>query len=100
MRAAAAEFAVPEPLIYAVMMAESRGCQWLNGHPMRSLAGEIGLMQVPPAIFELIRSRIGGGADPYLPRDNIRAGAYSLSVMAGNSAGRTGWRLTSSARRS
>ena len=81
-RASAAEFEVPEPMIYAVMWAESRGCQWLNGHPMRSLAGEIGLMQIPPSIYQLIRSRIGGGADPYLPRDNIRAGAYSLSVMA------------------
>lgn len=81
-RASAAEFAVPEPLVYAVMMAESRGCQWLNGHPMRSLAGEIGLMQIPPPIYELIRNRIGGGADPYLPRDNIRAGTYSLSIMA------------------
>ncbi len=73
---------MPEPLVYAVMMAESRGCQWLNGHPMRSLAGEIGLMQIPPPIYALIRHRIGGGADPYLPRDNIRAGTYSLSVMA------------------
>ena len=81
-RDSAAEFAVPEPLLYAVMWAESRGCQWLNGHPMRSLAGEIGLMQIPPSIYQLIRGRIGGGADPYLPRDNIRAGAYSLSVMA------------------
>ncbi len=81
-RASAAEFSVPEPLLYAVMMAESRGCEWLNGHPMRALTGEAGLMQIPPSVYELIRSRIGGGADPYLPQDNIRAGAYSLSVMA------------------
>ena len=81
-RASAAEFSVPEPLIYAVMMAESRGCQWLNGHPMRALSGEIGLMQIPPSVYDMIRERIGGGPDPYLPRDNIRAGAYSLSVMA------------------
>ena len=81
-RAASAEFAVPEPYIYAVMWAESRGCQWLNGHPMRSLAGEVGLMQIPPSIYELIRSRIDVGPDPYLPSDNIRAGAYSLSIMA------------------
>jgi soluble lytic murein transglycosylase-like protein len=81
-RESAAEFAVPEPLIYAVMWAESRGCQWLNGHPMRALSGEIGLMQIPPSIYDMIRGRIGGGADPYLPHDNIRAGAYSLSIMA------------------
>ncbi len=80
-RPAAAEFAVPEALIYAVMRAESRGCQWLNGHPMRALSGEAGLMQIPPVIYDMIRQRIPVGPDPYLPRDNIRAGAYSLSVM-------------------
>jgi soluble lytic murein transglycosylase-like protein len=80
-RPAAAEFAVPEPLIYAVMRAESRGCQWLNGHPMRALSGEVGLMQIPPVIYDMIRRRISVGPDPYLPSDNIRAGAYSLSVM-------------------
>ncbi len=79
--AAAAEFDVPDALIYAVMRAESRGCQWLNGHPMRALSGEAGLMQIPPSIYAMIRQRIAAGADPYLPRDNIRAGAYSLSVM-------------------
>ena len=80
-RPAAAEFGVAEPIIYAVMWAESRGCQWLNGHPMRALSGEIGLMQIPPSIYVWISKRIGTGADPYLPRDNIRAGVYSLSLM-------------------
>ena len=80
-QAASVEFHVPEELIHAVIRAESRGCQWLNGHPMRSLTGEIGLMQIPPVIYEMIRKRIAVGPDGYLPRDNIRAGAYSLSVM-------------------
>ncbi len=82
-RDSAAEFGVPAPLIYAVMRAESRGCQWLNGHPMRALSGEVGLMQIPPVIYDMIRKRVPVGPDPYLPRDNIRAGAYSLSVMIG-----------------
>jgi soluble lytic murein transglycosylase-like protein len=77
----AAEFGVPAPLIYAVMRAESRGCQWLNGHPMRALSGEVGLMQIPPVMYDMISKRVPLGPDPYLPRDNIRAGAYSLSVM-------------------
>ena len=80
-RASADEFGVPEPLIYAVIWAESRGCQWLNGHPMQALSGEVGLMQIPPSIYDLIRKRIAVGPDAYLPRDNIRAGTYSLSVM-------------------
>jgi soluble lytic murein transglycosylase-like protein len=80
-RPAAAEFGVPEPLIYAVMRAESRGCQWLNGHPMQALTGEAGLMQIPLPVYAMIRRHIDVGPDPYLPRDNIRAGAYSLSLM-------------------
>ena len=78
---AAAEWGVSEPIVYAVMWAESRGCEWLNGHPMRALSGEIGLMQIPPPVYTWISKRIGTGADPYLPRDNIRAGVYSLSLM-------------------
>ena len=80
-RESAAEYGVAEELIHAVIRAESQGCQWLNGHPMRALSGEIGLMQIPPSIYTLIRGRIHVGPDPYLPRDNIRAGAYSLSLM-------------------
>ena len=79
-RPAAAEFGVPEPVVYAVMWAESHGCQWLNGRPMRAASGEIGLMQVPPATYATIARRIGAGPDPYLPRDNIRAGVYGLSL--------------------
>ena len=78
---AAAESGVPEPVLYAVMWAESRGCQWLNGRPMQSRTGEAGLMQVPPAIYERFRleSRLPLGRDPWLPRDNIRFAAWSLS---------------------
>ena len=80
-RSAAAEFDVPEPVIYAVMWAESRGCQWLNGHPMRALTGEIGLMQVQPTLYPIYAKRIGAGPDPYLPKDNIRTGVYGLSLL-------------------
>ena len=80
-RPAAAEFGVAEPVVYAVMWAESRGCQWLNGHPMRALTGEVGLMQIYPSIYAMIAKKIGVGSDPYLPRDNIRAGVYALSLM-------------------
>ncbi len=80
-RAAAAEFGVPEALIYAVIYAESRGCQWLNGAPIQARTGEVGLMQIYPVIYNMIRKRITVGQDPYLPRDNIRAGTYSLAML-------------------
>ena len=80
-REASLEFGVPQELIYAVMQRESNGCIVLNGRFMSALSGEIGLMQIPPSIYDLIATRISVGPDPYLPRDNIRAGAYSLSVM-------------------
>ena len=78
---AAAESGVPAPVLYAVMWAESRGCQWLNGRPMQARTGEAGLMQVPPAIYARFReeSRLPIGHDPWLPRDNIRFAAWSLS---------------------
>ena len=79
-RDAAIEFAVPQDLLYAVMHAESRGCQWLNGHPILGKAGEAGLMQVPPSVYAtLSRGPVRGGPDPFLPRDNIRAGAWALA---------------------
>ena len=80
-REASAESGVAQPVLYAVMWAESRGCQWLNGRPMQSRTGEAGLMQVPPSIYARFRqqTRLPIGTDPWLPRDNIRFAAWSLS---------------------
>lgn len=78
-RDASAESGVPEPLLYAVMWAESRGCQWLNGKPMYGEHGEAGLMQVPPSVYAMIRRHVPIGPDPWVPRDNVRAAAWSLS---------------------
>ncbi len=80
-REAAAEAGVPGAVLYAVMWAESRGCQWLNGKPISGVTGEAGLMQVPPAVYARFRreSRLPLGPDPWLPRDNIRFAAWSLS---------------------
>ena len=80
LREAAGEYGVPVDLLYAVMGAESHGCQWLNGHPITGAAGEVGLMQIPPAIYAgYSRGPTGGGPDPFLPRDNIRAAAWTLA---------------------
>ena len=53
----------------------------LDGQPIRSPAGAMGLMQVMPQTYAALRARYGLGADPYAPRDNILAGAAYLREM-------------------
>jgi len=71
---ASTRFAVPDRWIRAVMKQESGGREYLNGQPITSDAGAIGLMQVMPATYEELRGRYGLGPDPYDPHDNIMAG--------------------------
>ena len=78
---ASARYAIPETWIRRVMRAESGGRTELNGRPIQSRAGAMGLMQLMPATWEEIRFRQGLGADPYDPRDNILAGASYLRVL-------------------
>lgn len=60
---------VPQPLILAVIAAES------GGNPRaRSRAGAIGLMQIIP------RSWIGTEAELFDPNYNVRAGTWHLSL--------------------
>ncbi len=79
--AAARRFDIPEAWIAAVMRAESGGQATMDGRPIRSPAGAIGLMQVMPQTYAALRARYGLGADPYAPRDNILAGAAYLREM-------------------
>lgn len=78
---ASARFGVPTAWIEAVMRAESRGRTTLNGRPIRSAAGAIGLMQLMPATWVDMRARLGLGTDPDNPRDNILAGTFYLRLM-------------------
>lgn len=78
---ASRRFAVPEPWIRAVMAAESAGQTILDGRPITSPAGAMGLMQVMPETYAEMRLRHGLGADPYDPRDNILAGTAYLRAM-------------------
>jgi soluble lytic murein transglycosylase-like protein len=48
---ASLRFNVPERWIRAVMQAESGGQTMLNGHPITSNAGAMGLMQVMPGTY-------------------------------------------------
>ncbi len=78
---AAARFGLPEAWIRAVMAAESGGRTMLDGRPITSPAGAIGLMQAMPDTYEEMRRRHGLGPDPHSPRDNILAGAAYLRAM-------------------
>jgi soluble lytic murein transglycosylase-like protein len=78
---ASLRFSVPEPWIRAVMKAESGGRSTLDGSPITSRAGAMGLMQVMPSTYEEMRRAYGLGSDPYDARDNILAGTTDLRAM-------------------
>ncbi|HVC58840.1 MAG TPA: lytic transglycosylase domain-containing protein [Acetobacteraceae bacterium] len=78
---ASRRFGVSEAWIAAVMRAESGGRATVDGQPIRSPTGAMGLMQVMPRTFAALRTRYGLGANPYAPRDNILAGTAYLREM-------------------
>lgn len=78
---ASRRFGVPEAWIRAVMQAESGGRTMVDGRPVTSRAGAMGLMQVMPDTYEEMRHAHGLGSGPYVPRDNILAGAAYLRAM-------------------
>lgn len=73
---ASRRFGVPESWIRSIMRVESAG-------DVRAVSrtGAIGLMQVMPATYAELRVRYGLGADPFVVRDNILAGAAYLREM-------------------
>lgn len=78
---ASARFGIPETWIRRVMQAESGGRTQLNGRPIVSHAGAMGLMQLMPGTWREMRAQLRLGADPHAPRDNILAGAAYLRMM-------------------
>lgn len=78
---ASARYGVPVAWIERVMRAESGGRTTLDGRPIVSRAGAMGLMQLMPGTWADMRSRLGLGNDPHHPRDNIMAGTYYLRLM-------------------
>lgn len=78
---ASTRFGIPTAWIERVMRAESAGMTTLNGKPIRSRAGAIGLMQLMPATWAEMRARLGLGSNPDDPRDNILAGTFYLRLM-------------------
>jgi soluble lytic murein transglycosylase-like protein len=78
---ASARFGIPTSWIERVMRAESRGQTMLNGRPIRSRAGAMGLMQLMPSTWAGMRARLVLGNNPDDPRDNILAGTFYLRLM-------------------
>jgi soluble lytic murein transglycosylase-like protein len=78
---AGARFEIPQGWLHAVIRAESAGCELIDGHPITSAAGAMGLMQLMPATWNEYRERLTLGNDPYNPRDNILAGAAYLREL-------------------
>ncbi len=78
---ASRRFGVPAPWVRGVMQVESSGRTTLNGRPIASPAGAMGLMQVMPETFAEMARRYGLGSDPYEPRANILAGTAFLREM-------------------
>ncbi len=72
---------MPEQWIREVIRQESGGRTMVNGRPITSNAGAMGLMQVMPATYAEMRRKHGLGPDPYDPHDNIVAGTAYLREM-------------------
>lgn len=81
MAEASQRFGMPISWIERVMQAESGGRTMLNGHPIVSRAGAMGLMQLMPGTWDEMRTLLGLGSDPFDPRDNILAGTAYLRRM-------------------
>ena len=78
---ASQRFGVSESIIMSVIRAESGGQITLNGRPITSRAGAMGLMQLMPATWAELRSELQLGSNPYDPRDNILAGTLYLRKL-------------------
>lgn len=78
---ASARFGIPRQWIRRVIRAESNGQTMLEGRPIVSRAGAMGLMQLMPGTWLEMRSALGLGSDPFKPHDNIIAGSAYLRSM-------------------
>jgi soluble lytic murein transglycosylase-like protein len=78
---ASARFGISADWIRRVMRAESGGRTMLDGQPVVSRAGAMGLMQLMPGTWRDMRAMLGLGSDPHDPHDNILAGTAYLRLM-------------------
>jgi soluble lytic murein transglycosylase-like protein len=80
---AAKRFKIPAAWIRNVMRSESGGRTFLNGQPITSNKGAVGLMQVEPGTYAQMAEQYRLGDDPFNPEDNINAGAAYLRWLHG-----------------
>jgi Transglycosylase SLT domain len=80
---AAKRFKIPAAWIRDVMRSESGGRTFLNGQPIASSRGALGLMQVEPGTYAEMAAQYRLGDDPFNPQDNIYAGAAYLRWLHG-----------------
>lgn len=73
---ASIRFQIPQLWIRAVIAVESAG----NPRAI-SPSGAIGLMQIMPATWAVLRQRLHLGSDPYDPHDNVLAGTALLREL-------------------
>lgn len=78
---ASRRFGLPAAWIEQVILMESAGHTTLNGRPIVSRAGAMGLMQLMPGTWSAMRATLGLGGDPFDPHDNILAGTAYLRLM-------------------
>ena len=79
---ASSRFGIPQAWIKAVITVESHGQAWnRDGRPLTSARGAVGLMQVKPETYSVLRTRYALGQTPADPRDNILAGTAYLREM-------------------
>jgi soluble lytic murein transglycosylase-like protein len=79
--AASMRFGVPQTWIAHVIQQESGGRTELDGKPITSSAGAMGLMQIMPETYAELRQRFGFKANAYDPHDNIFAGTAYLHEL-------------------
>ena len=78
---ASRKYDIPERWIREVMRVESGGRTEMNGQPITSGAGAMGLMQVMPATYDELRGRYDLGDDPYDPHNSILAGSAYIREL-------------------
>jgi D-alanyl-D-alanine carboxypeptidase len=81
-REAAYRFRIPELWVREVMHQESGGRPYdANDSLITSSVGAMGLMQVMPQTYDILRQHYGLGSDAYDPHNNILAGAAYIREM-------------------
>lgn len=78
---ASTRFNIPNKWIRAVIHQESGGYEYMNGSPITSSAGAMGLMQLMQPTYDDMKDQNNLGDDPFEPHDNIMAGTAYVRFL-------------------